>query len=65
MICFNVLRPLISEDCYYIFTHNDKIFYEGFKLPKKLDDCIIIEIGGGKDVQGEQLYFTCYNKVVI
>ena len=59
MMYFNVIRKLISEDCYYIFSDDDGIIYKGYDLPSNLDDLLILEISGGEEGQGQTLYFDC------
>ena len=59
MIYFSVIRDLISNDCYYYFGCLNETIYEGWDLPKKLDELIITEISGGEDAHGPCLYFDC------
>lgn len=59
MMYFNVIRKLISEECYYIFRDGNEIIYKGYDLPSNLDDLLILEISGGEEGQGPTLYFDC------
>ena len=36
-----------------------KVLYQGFDLPKELDELLILEISGGEDAHGCVLYFEC------
>ena len=56
---FNVIRSIISDECYYYFTDGNKLVYEGFDLPKELDELLITDISGGEDGHGCCLYFNC------
>lgn len=60
MMYFNVLRPIVSDECYYYFVETDgKLVYEGFELPNELDNLLITDICGGEDGHGCCLYFEC------
>lgn len=62
MIYFNVLRSLVEDEGYYVFYNCDEeILYEGFDLPKELDELLILSISGGECGKGQTLYFYCYN----
>ena len=57
MLFFNVIRYLISNNCYYYFTKDHEIFYEGFELPENANDFLVLEIEGGESEHGPYLAF--------
>ena len=56
---FNVIRSLISDISYCYFISDNGMVYEGFDLPKELDELFITDISGGEDEHGCCLYFEC------
>ena len=58
MLYFSVIRNIIADRCYYYFGDDEEIIYQGYDLPKELDELLILDIDGGEDAHGNVLYFS-------